>query len=400
MPLQKCKKSEYKGKIKMDNILNSIGHELKFSNFVRAENCTLFDDKGDRYLDLESGVWSTPVGHCHPRITQVLSEQSGKMIHSGYCYLNPIVGSAASKILEITGIKTGKCVFLCSGSEAVEFSVQLISKISSKPYFLTMKNCYLSAYGISGERSGNRWIHFDWMNEGNTDKIDFSKIAAFVFEPGSSLGLVHFPPKELIQQIVNRVRECGGYVITNEVTTGTGRTGRWFGYNHFDIIPDIVAIGKGLGNGYPVSCVAIAESVTEKIDPKKFHYGQSHQNDPLGAAVALGVIDVIEKEGLLQRAVTIGEKIRCRFNRMKDEYGIIKEVRGRGLMIAVEFQKNDGFSFAEKINEELLKRNVILAKRPGHEVFRIDPALTIQEEQVEYFLCTIEEIISSLRVQS
>jgi acetylornithine aminotransferase len=163
-----------------------------------------------------------------------------------------------------------------------------------------------------------------------------------------------------------------------------------------DFIPDIVAIGKGLGNGYPVSCVAISNSVIEKVDFKKFHYAQSHQNDPLGAVIAKEVIEIIENEGLLQRANEIGEKIINQLNKVKNKYGIIKEVRGRGLMIAIEFDKNEKFSFADAINEELLQRNIILVKRPWHEVFRIDPALTIEDKHVDYFLNSIEEIILKL----
>jgi acetylornithine/N-succinyldiaminopimelate aminotransferase len=380
----------------MEYILNSTGHGIKYPDIIKAENCTLFDYEGNKYLDLESGVWCTSVGHSHPRITKTISEQSGKIIHSGYCYLNPVINSTAKKILDITGIESGKCVFLSSGSESVEYSVQLIKSFSEKPYFLTMSNCYLSAYGISGERSEDNWIDFDWMNKDDIDKIDFSNIAAFVFEPGSSSGLVHFPPEELVQKIVRRVRECGGYVITNEVTTGMGRTGRWFGFNHYDFIPDITAIGKGLGNGYPVSCAVISNSVIEKADFRKFHYAQSHQNDPLGAAVANEVIEIIESGGLLQQANETGDRIKSELNRIKNKYGIIKEVRGRGLMIAVEFEKNGKYSFAYAINEELLRKNIIPVKRPAHEVFRIDPALTIEDTHVDYFLKSIEEIISGL----
>lgn len=378
----------------MEYILNSTGHDLKYPNIIKAENCTLFDSEGNTYLDLESGVWCTAVGHSHPRISKIIVEQSSKIIHSGYCYLNPIINLTAEKILEITGIETGKCVFLSSGSEAVEYSVKLIRSFSKKPYFLTMTNCYLSAYGISGERTENNWIHFDWTTENNIDKIDFTNIGAFVFEPGSSLGLVHFPPKDLIQEIVRRIRECGGYVITNEVTTGIGRTGKWFGFNHYNFTPDIVVIGKGLGNGYPVSCIVISNTIIEKVDFKKFHYTQSHQNDPLGAAIAKEVIEIIENDKLLPRANEIGDKIRNRLNKVKDKYGIIKETRGRGLMIAIEFDENEKYSFADAINEELLQRNIIVNKIPGHEVLRIDPALTIEDKHVDYFLSSIEEIIS------
>lgn len=384
---------------RMKNIYNSIGHEIRFSNFVKASNCALYDTEGEKYLDLESGVWCTSIGHCHPSITKVICEQSSQMVHSGYCYINPIIDQTAEKILEITGIKSGKCVFLCSGSEAVEYSVKLSRSISDKKCLLTMKNCFLSAYGISGERSKNDWIELDWMNDNSLEKIDFSKIAAFVFEPGSSLGLVHFPPKDLITQIVSKIRKNDGIVIVNEITTGIGRTGKWFGYQHYDIIPDIVAIGKGIGNGYPVSCVAISDSVAERISDS-FRYAQSHQNDPLGAAVAKKVIDVIETENLLTRASEIGSIIGDRLDEIKDKYGIIREIRRRGLMIAIEFEKKDTCSLAQQINNKLLEKRIILTKRPGHEVFRIDPALTIELRDIEYFLNCFETVIEEIKIKN
>jgi acetylornithine aminotransferase len=377
----------------MKNILNTTGHMLKFKDFVKSDNCSLFDSTGNRYLDLESGTWCTSIGHCHPRITKVITEQSSRMIHSGFTYLNPIIDVTAKKILEITGINDGKCVFLSSGSEAVEYSVQLARSITDKPIIFTMKDCFLSSFGLSGERSEKNWINFDRSHDDNLDKVDFSKIAAFVFEPGSSQGIVNFPSVTIIRKIAERTRNSGGLVIINEVTTGVGRTGEWFGYMHYGIIPDIVAMGKGIGNGYPVSCVAMSSSTVNRVDLEKFHHSQSHQNDPLGAAIALEVICVIEDEGLLKRSNELGEIIRSEINRIKNKYGIIKEVRGRGLMIAVEFEPELNNSVAEIVKERLVEKNIILVKRPGHEVLRIDRAITIEIKDVEYFLNCFEEII-------
>jgi acetylornithine/N-succinyldiaminopimelate aminotransferase len=382
----------------MNNILITTGHALRFSDLIKAENCALYDSAGNRFLDLESGVWCTSVGHCNPGINKVIAEQSSAIMHNGYCYLNPVMGETAAKLLRITGINHGKCVFLCSGSEAVEFSVKLTKSISDKPCFLTMKQSYLSAYGSSGEKSKNNWILFDWMNGEDITAIDFQNIAAFVFEPGSSSGLVHFPPKQLIHDIVAKVRHHGGIIIANEVTTGIGRTGAWFGYNHYDFIPDIVAMGKGLGNGYPVSCAAISEQVLTRLDLTKFHYGQSHQNDALGAAIAGAVIDIVENENLLSKCTADGNYLLYKLNQIKDTYGIIREVRGRGLMIAIEFEKATHGSYAEQINDELLLRKIILAKRQGFEVFRVDPALTIARQDIDFFLNAFEEIVAGAKL--
>src|SRR3989304_1103855 len=124
----------------MENILVCTGHELRFKNVIRAENCSLYDSSGRKYLDLESGVWCTSVGHCNPRITKVINEQAAKIIHTGYSYLDPIMEITAEKLLRITGIHRGKCLFLCSGSEAVEFCVKTVQFVSDKPCILTLKD--------------------------------------------------------------------------------------------------------------------------------------------------------------------------------------------------------------------------------------------------------------------
>jgi acetylornithine/N-succinyldiaminopimelate aminotransferase len=378
----------------MDSVLFCTGHEIKFPDIVKGSNCTLYDAGGNKYLDLESGVWCTSVGHCNPRITKLINDQSSRIIHTGYCYYNPIIEKTSKDILDITGIKTGKCVFLCSGSEAVEFSVKIVQDIYDKPYLLTMKDSYLSAFGSSGEKVNDRWLLFDWKNRDSTDSIPFEKISAFIFEPGSSSGLVHFPPTELIHEIIDKVRANNGIIIANEVTTGIGRTGKWFGYNHYNIIPDIVAIGKGLGNGYPVSCTVLSDNVVNKLDASKFHYSQSHQNDPLGAAIAHEVIEIIKDNNLLVKSKNNGDDIMKRLQGIKEKHGVIKDVRGRGLMIAIEFENNNNFSWADLINNELLKKNIILVKRPEFEIFRMDPALTIDDRDIDYFISSMESIIA------
>lgn len=381
----------------MKNILITTGHNLEFSNIIKAENCALYDTDGKRYLDLESGVWCTAVGHCNKRINKILNEQSSKIIHNGFCYMNPQLDETAEKLLRITGIENGKCVFLCSGSEAVEFAAKATKSSSDRPYFLTIKQSFLSSYGSSGEKSNNEWVLFDWLNGDKIEDIEFEKISAFFFEPGSFSGIVQFPPKEIISAIVSKVRKSGGIIIANEVTTGIGRTGEWFGYNHYDFIPDIVAIGKGLGNGYPVSCTVISQEVIKKIDLNKFRYGQSHQNDALGGAIAGEVIDIIEEEKLLEKCRVDGTYLIKSLNSLKDKYGIIKEIRGKGLMIAVEFEYSKVSSYSELIYRELLKKGIILGKRPKLEVFRIDPALTIERCDIDFFLNTFEDILIRIR---
>lgn len=385
----------------MKNIVWSTRHPLKFDNIVNSDNCFLFDSKGNKLIDLESGVWCTSVGHNNKRVNDVITSQINKITHTGFCYCNPQIEVTAQKVLEIAGINDGKCEFLCSGSEAVEYGMRIARSVSNKPLVLTFSDSYFGAYGEAAVQDQAKWHVYNWMNcacnnNGNGctgecvkfKEIPFDQTGIFLFEPGSSSGLVRFPPKKLIQKIIEKVKEQNGIVMVNEITTGIGRTGKWFGYQHYNFIPDIVAIGKGIGNGYPVSIIVISKKLAEKQEIRNFRYAQSHQNDSLGAFVAGEVIDIIKEEGLIEKCCTKGEFLIKKLLAIKSETSVIKDVRGRGLMLAVELNEN-----AENIFEALLERGFIVAKRPGAEVLRIDPALTIEHQTIERFLKALREII-------
>ncbi len=385
----------------MKHIIWSIGHNIELHDIVKAENCHLYDSKGNKYIDLESGVWCTSVGHCNQRVNNVIQSQINKISHTGFCYANPIIENTAQKILQITNLNKGKCEFICSGSEAVEYGMRVAKTITDKPLSLTFSDSYFGAYGEASKRDNDKWHIYNWLecscNNENGDcigecsefhKIPFEQIGIFLFEPGSSSGLVRFPSQKLIDKIIKRIKSDNGIIIINEITTGIGRTGKWFGFQHYNIDPDIVAIGKGIGNGYPVSATAVSNNVAKSLENKQYLYSQSHQNDPLGALIAGEVIDTITDGHLLERSEKLGKLIVRRLNNLKNTNSIIKAIRGRGLMIAIELTKQ-----AERIHKELLNHGFILVKRSGVEVLRMDPALTIEEQDIELFLEIFEEII-------
>lgn len=380
----------------MVSVLNLSGHDLRLDNIIKAENCVIFDGEGSRYLDLESGIWCTSIGHSNPAVTRTIADNAGAFMHAGYCYNASVVDSSAGKVLGITGHKNGKCVFLCSGSEAVDLAITVSLHVTGKRKVLTLSDSYLSAFGHFA--NPDEIIKYDWLDGDAVNIVPYGEIAAFVFEPGSSSGLVRFPGNALIASIAEKVRDSGGVVIANEVTTGIGRTGKWFGFEHYSISPDIVAIGKGLGNGYPVSCVSCSEEIAGRIDLSRFHYSQSHQNDPLGASVALCVMDTIEKCGLLERADEVGRHIRINLGKIREKHGLIKDIRNRGLMFAVEFLPVENRSISREVTDSLFRKRIILTKRPGSEVIRFDPALTIEYDDVDYFLDAFGNILKEISV--
>ncbi len=368
----------------MSNVLNCTGHELKLPDIVDSDGAYLFDDRGNRYLDLESGVWCTPLGHKSANVNAAITRQINSIAHAGFCYSSDVVEDAASSVLSITGFEDGQCVFLCSGSEAIELGRQICGHITKQPVTMCLHDAYLGSYSAVIDRESG-WYLFDWREcavcpDKGDCRIECPKlkdipddISEFVFEPGSASGFVRFPPASLIRNIVTIVRAQGGKIFVNDVTTGMGRTGEWFGYNHSRIEPDLVAIGKGLGNGYPVSALAMNRETAGELEDGTFKYMQSHQNDPLGAAVAREVIRVLTDECLISRAANLGEKFLAELQALANSRHVT-EVRGRGLMFAIEFAEK---AVGDRIYERLLEKGYIVCNRGG--MFRIDPPLVIAE---------------------
>lgn len=386
----------------MDHILKC--HDIVKTDFVRAENCSLFDTQGRRYFDFESGIWCTALGHGHPYINKVITDQLSQVAHIGTRYPNAVAEGCALAVLEIVGILNGKCVFLSSGSEAVEFAVQTARRVTGRKRMLTFANSYLAAYGSAGSKSENDWHLVDWGSQTEKElhailsEITFEQIGGFVLEPGGSgSGFVKFPPKSLVEDICHRVKQAGGLLVVNEITTGMGRTGKWFGFQHYDVQPDIVSLGKGLGNGYPISAVAMQREVAETMEASGFRYAQSHQNDPLGCAVARGVITVMREEGWIEKGAAKGEYLLQGLKRLAEKYAIVKEARGRGMLLGLELYPHESFT-AETAYYKLLEKGFLVGYYPAGNILRFDPALTIEREHIDGLLSSLDEILEPVHI--
>ena len=388
-------------------LLGYPGHEMLINDIVRASGCSLWDAAGKRYVDLESGVWCTSVGHGHPDLLRVMDEQAAKIAHTGFGYTSPVVAQAARDILDLLGFAGGRCVFLCSGSEAVEYGLRLARLLIGRPLMLTMADSYFGAYGAASTRFPDQWHSFDWSacdpcpHDGPCGPhchrwatIPLEDTGGFLFEPGSSSGLVRFPPPKLIEAIVARVRRNEGLIIVNEVTTGIGRTGHWFGFQHYDLVPDIVAMGKGIGNGYPVSVTAVGPAAAARLGAAEVAYAQSHQNDPLGAAVAREVIRIIRENDLIARSREKAALLQDGLEKIRRRTGKIRVIRARGLMIALEMADEPA---AIDLHRRLARHGYVAARRPGLNVLRLDPSLTIEIAELQGFLEKLEQILSRAR---
>lgn len=381
----------------MNHILKC--HDITKTDFVRGEGCYLFDAQGRKYTDFESGIWCTALGFSHPRINKIMKSQIDRVIHLGTRYPNVLAEAAAIRILSITGIRQGKCVFLSSGSEAVEFGSQIARRVTGRPLLLTFENSYLAAYGSAGLKRPGEWQLLNWNDcdplnpEGCLSEIPFDRIGAFIFEPGGSGScFVRFPPDGLVAEIARRVKQAGGLIVANEVTAGMGRTGKWFGFQHYDVQPDIVALGKGLGNGYPISAVVMTEEIAHAVESSDFRYAQSHQNDPLGCAVACEVIDVMREERLIERSAMMGAWFLEKLRQFSDSNVLVKDVRGRGMLLGLELHPNAPVP-VQSLYQFLLEKGILTGYYPGGNMMRFDPALIMTENDVEHLLDSLTDLL-------
>lgn len=375
-------------------------HEILDAGFVRGENCSLFDGDGRRFVDFDSGTWSTVLGHAHPAVTDTLCDQSARLVHLGTRFPSRIAEAAALDVLDVTGLGDGACVFLSSGSEAVEFAAQAARRVTGRALLLTLRTSYLAAFGSAGAKRADEWRLVDGVGAAPIDPevalgdVPFEQVGAFVFEAGgSSPGFVRFPQPAVVEAVVRRVRESGGLLVCNEITTGMGRTGAWFGFEHYGLAPDVVALGKGLGNGYPVSAVAMRRGFAESLEPSGLRYAQSHQNDPLGCAVARAVIAALRSGGWVERGARVGAGFLAGLRELQARHACVRDARGRGMLLALEVDPERGPGVGA-LFQRLYERGFLVNDYPAGNILRFDPALTIEETDIRALLDCLDELLA------
>ncbi|MCP5027254.1 MAG: aminotransferase class III-fold pyridoxal phosphate-dependent enzyme [Actinomycetia bacterium] len=381
-------------------VFNSTGHQMVFPEIVSGDGIYVTDSGGGRYMDLTSGVWCMSLGHRNRRVNDAIAAQIDALTHAGFCYSHPIVEQAAVALLSVCGFEDGSAVFLCSGSEGIDYARQAVRAITNRTVSGGFHDAYLGSLSSAIDRSNN-WFSLDWescrlcpggrrmADCGHLDEIP-EDLSEFVFELGSSSGQVRFAPIPLVRKVAAAVRDRGAKIVANEVTTGIGRTGAWFGFDHYGIEPDLIVIGKGIGNGYPVSAVVMNRDTAAELEATSFRYMQSHQNDPLGAAVVNEVIAVIRDEDLISRAASAGPVFLGALQGLLAHPAVLA-VRGRGLMFAIDLCDEDT---GDEVHQALIERGYIVCLRGA--TLRIDPPLITTHEEFLSFAEALEDSLATI----
>ncbi len=373
----------------IEDIIPFYNSSEKF--IVKSKDCCLYDSEGKVYTDFEAGVWCGNIGHSNDRITKLITEQSRELIHQGYRFRNEYAESLSVELQKLMGLDNGASVFLSSGSEAVNLSISMARYLTGRKKILKVSNSYLSAYGFGRIADDNN----DLLSVGFNDiesvgNIDFMEVAAFVIETGgASVEMVRFPENQFICNLVENCVKNNCLIVAEEVTTGMGRLGKWFGFNYYNFIPDIVVTGKALGNGFPISAVTISSKVKDDFVRNPFGYAQSHQNDPLGCAIGLEVIRIIQEENLIEQSRLMGEYFKDKLFLLKDLYqDKIKDIRGRGLMLALEFSEDFN---GERLNHLLFESGFVAGFKLN--TLRFLPPLIIQNADIDKLVDKLSELL-------
>jgi len=339
--------------------------------FVEGKMQYLWDDKGNRYLDGLGGIVTISVGHCHPHVLAAATRQNETLQHSTTIYLHPNVGAFAEKLASKLPGELKVCYFVNSGSEANDLAL-LMARVHTGNYdVIALRNAYHggNASGMSVTAHSN-WkynvphsfgVHhaiapypyrgpygYDDADAGRKyaddvkSLIDYAtpgKVAAFIAESIQGVGgFVEFPPGYL-QHTYEHIRAAGGVCIADEVQTGFGRTGTHFwGFETQGVIPDIVTMAKGIGNGCPLAGVVTTAKIAQSL-LGKVHFNTFGGN-PVVTAMGKAVLEVIEQEKLQENSLKQGTRIKAGLEKLKAKYPIIGDVRGKGLMLGVEMVKD------------------------------------------------------------
>ncbi len=394
----------------------------------------VWDETGRRYLDAIGGIVTVSVGHCHPKIVERVREQVGRLQHTTTIYIHPTVGLYARKLASTFPGDLKVSYFTCSGSESNDLAILTARMHTGRFDVLALRHgysggsqstmamtgqsvwrypvphafgvhhavpgyCYRCPFGLGYPACDVRCAR-DVQNV--IEQCTSGRIAAFIAEPILGVGGAVVPPKAYFQIAYEIVRKAGGLCIADEVQTGFGRTGEHFwGFEHFDVTPDIVTMAKGIGNGTALGAVTTTPQIAQAL-AGTLHFN-TFAGNPVQATYGLATLDVIEEEGIQHNAQEVGRLLKAGFDALMDKYPLIGEVRGLGLMLGVELvrdrkTKEPAKAEAADVLEAARHRGLLIGKGGLYgNVLRIKPPMCVTADDARFIIACLDDVLGTLR---
>jgi 4-aminobutyrate aminotransferase len=401
---------------------------------VRGEGLYLYDADGTRYIDLTCGIGVTNTGHCHPRIVSAIQRQAEQLVFAQMnIVINPVAVELAAALNEITPPEIDRFFFANSGAEAVEASVKLARHATGKRNIIVFQGSFHGRTAQTMAMTTSKYIYrydyqplpagvfvapFPFIYGSDLDADTVTKAclrqldmllrgqsaptetAAMVIEPVLGEGGYIPVPPQFMRALRKVCDEHDILLICDEVQTGFGRTGKFFAYEHSDIVPDIIVMAKGLGSGLPISAIASSQDLMGQWKPGT-HGGTYGGGSAITAAAALETVRVMHDEKLVENAAAMGAYLREKLEALQQQYPHIGNIRGLGLMQGIEFSV-PGSSAPDKdaakaVARACVERNMLILTCGTYEnVIRMIPPLIITREQIDDALAIFEEALASV----
>ncbi len=366
---------------------------------VKGEGCYVWDDQGNKYLDLYGGHAVISVGHSHPHYVKKISAQLESIGFYSNSVQIPQQKELAEKLGKLSGLNDYQ-LFLCnSGAEANENAIKLASFITGRKKIISFKKGFHGRTSAAVAATDNPKIIAPVNETENAVILPFNdieqveqqlkteEIAAIIVEGIQGIGGIHIPEPAFLEQLEKLCKQYGTKLILDEIQSGYGRSGKFFAFQYTNVKPDIVTTAKGMGNGFPIGAVLIAPD----LEPWYGMLGTTFGGNYLACAAGIAVLEIMEKEKLVENSEKVGSYLLEKLSQIKE----IKEVRGKGLMIGMEFNEP-----IKPIRTALLKEDHIFTGVSGTNTIRLLPPLTLNMKQAEEFIIKFEGVLKRLNVKA
>ena len=361
-------------------------------NIVKGKGCHVWDDKGTEYLDLYGGHAVISIGHAHPHYVEMISKQVATLGFYSNSVINKLQQQVAERLGKVCGYDDYSLFLINSGAEANENALKLASFYNGRTRVVSFSKAFHGRTSLAVEVTNNPKIiapindcgHATYLplNDIESMKSELAKgdVCAVIIEGIQGVGGIQLPTDEFMQALRETCTKHNTILMLDEIQSGYGRSGKFFAHQHNGIQADIITVAKGIGNGFPMAGVLISPMFTPVYGQLGTTFGGNH----LACSAALAVLDVIEQEGLVANAAKVGAYL---LEELK-KFPQIKEVRGRGLMIGLEFEEP-----IKELRLKLLKEQHVFTGVSGTNVLRLLPPLCLSMDEADLFLERFKKVL-------